>query len=710
MSTWVPSTSPGDGDRLVVDGRLRRVQVGDELRDAAVELELVRLVRALVVNRDRQAAVQVRQLAQALAQHLEAELGPLEDLRVGLERDLRAGPLGDADGRQLRRRIAAPVLLVVGLAVALDLELQPLGQRVDDRHADAVQTARDLVARVIELAARVQHGHHDLGGGSLLDRVLADGDAAAVVLDRDRAVEVDDDVDAIAEAGERLVDGVVDDLVDHVVQARAVIGVADVHARPLAHRLQALQDLDALFVVTVAAGSTALGAGVSGRLFSPAAGGSDVVMSESFARGSQLGNGGAERLQTQRFQLSSMSKGVCKVKPLLCSRHRCSADHPATHLEIDAIAPARDQVTLGHRDQRLAIESARRSRKSSARRWGSSSLGTSSSSSTGGSPSRSPISVSSASFSASTSDRSCPCDAWLRARRPPRPISRSSVCGPKPVKRRARPGPPLAPGRAPARRAPPPRRAPPRPPGDCGTAARPACPRAAPGKAPPSGAPAPRPARAAASPPARPCAPAPRRRCRATSHPASRAEERVAAPQHLLERLSLAVVAAFHVEHRQVDEPPPRRRRRPRQQQVLGHEQHDAAAAPAPPPRCEPACRPGAPSGRRRPPPAPAGAAGSPGRSRPAAAPARRRAPRWTRSSAWRRAERSQRRQVVHRLDDVGLALAVVARQHGQALAQGQEQRREVPPPSAASSRMRMGQPRTATSRPAPRALTAASA
>ena len=54
--------------------------------------------------------------------------------------------------------------------------------------------------------------------------------------------------------GQRLVDRVVDDLVDHVVQPGAVIGVADVHAGALAHRLEALEDLDALFVVRASAG------------------------------------------------------------------------------------------------------------------------------------------------------------------------------------------------------------------------------------------------------------------------------------------------------------------------------------------------------------------------------------------------------------------------------------------------------------------------
>ena len=55
---------------------------------------------------------------------------------------------------------AAHVLLLVHLAVALHLDVQPVGQRVDADDADAVQTARDLVGAVLELAAGVQLGHH----------------------------------------------------------------------------------------------------------------------------------------------------------------------------------------------------------------------------------------------------------------------------------------------------------------------------------------------------------------------------------------------------------------------------------------------------------------------------------------------------------------------------------------------------------------------
>ena len=105
-----------------------------------------------------------------------------------------------------------------------------------------MQTARHLVAVVVELAAGVQHGHHDFGG-RLAARVKVDRNAAAVVDDRDRAVDVNRDVDLIAEARQRLVDRVVHDLVDEVVQAGRT-GRADVHRRPLADGLEPFENLD----------------------------------------------------------------------------------------------------------------------------------------------------------------------------------------------------------------------------------------------------------------------------------------------------------------------------------------------------------------------------------------------------------------------------------------------------------------------------------
>jgi hypothetical protein len=81
-------------------------------------------------------------------------------------------------------RLAVLEAGVVFLAVAPDAQLEPVGQRVDHRDADAVQAAGDLVGVLVELPAGVQLGHDDLGRRDALLLVDAHGDAAAVVGDR----------------------------------------------------------------------------------------------------------------------------------------------------------------------------------------------------------------------------------------------------------------------------------------------------------------------------------------------------------------------------------------------------------------------------------------------------------------------------------------------------------------------------------------------
>ena len=53
------------------------------------------------------------------------------------------------------------------------------------------------------------------------------------------SIRVDGHLTSRAVTGQGLVDGVVDDLENHVVQAGAVIGVADVHSGSLADRIKA---------------------------------------------------------------------------------------------------------------------------------------------------------------------------------------------------------------------------------------------------------------------------------------------------------------------------------------------------------------------------------------------------------------------------------------------------------------------------------------
>jgi len=113
-----------------MDGRLRLVQVLHEGDDAALVKKLVRLLVALVVDRDVDAAIQERELAQALREDVEAERRGLEDERIRLEGDLGAALIGDAGFLDRRFRIAAVVALEVHLAVSSHFHLKRLGERV----------------------------------------------------------------------------------------------------------------------------------------------------------------------------------------------------------------------------------------------------------------------------------------------------------------------------------------------------------------------------------------------------------------------------------------------------------------------------------------------------------------------------------------------------------------------------------------------------
>ncbi|RPK46181.1 hypothetical protein EES39_13935 [Streptomyces sp. ADI92-24] len=249
-------------DRRVDGFALAHVQVLHEVDDAALVEVLhrprrrlgpvgVRVVGAhrglrgftLVGQRQGQALVEEGHLLEAARQRLEGVLGGLEDVAVGPERQRGAGLGGLLVLLERGGRHALLVLLAPAVPAVAHLRLHPCRQGVDHGHAHAVQTAGDGVAAAAELAARVQHRQYDLQGRLALGRHDVHRDATPVVDDPDPAVGQDRHVDAVRVPREGLVDRVVDDLVDQVVQT-ALAGRADVHTRPLADRLQTLQDLD----------------------------------------------------------------------------------------------------------------------------------------------------------------------------------------------------------------------------------------------------------------------------------------------------------------------------------------------------------------------------------------------------------------------------------------------------------------------------------
>ncbi len=234
-----------DVDHVRDDAGARAVEVSNVGLDPAfVEQRLLeRLGTAQILEHDAHAGIQERKLAQAMLDRLPVVLGHGEGFRrrqeahggaaLGLAVDLRRR----ADELERRFRVAMDEAHGVLFAVAPDGELEPFRERVDDRDADAVEAAGNLVGILVELTAGVQLGHDDLGRRDALLRVDVGRNAAPVIGDFGAAVGVQNHLDPRGVAGQRLVDGVVDHLVDHVVETRAVVGVADIHARAFADRV-----------------------------------------------------------------------------------------------------------------------------------------------------------------------------------------------------------------------------------------------------------------------------------------------------------------------------------------------------------------------------------------------------------------------------------------------------------------------------------------
>jgi len=123
------------------------------------------------------------------------------------------------------------------LTVTPDAQFQEITQRIHHRHANPVQTTRDLVGIAVELPARMQLGHDHFGRRNALFLVNAHRNATTIVTDRHGRIRVDFDRYGVRMTCQCLVNSVIHHLIDHMMQTRPVIGVTDIHTRTLANRL-----------------------------------------------------------------------------------------------------------------------------------------------------------------------------------------------------------------------------------------------------------------------------------------------------------------------------------------------------------------------------------------------------------------------------------------------------------------------------------------
>ena len=232
---------PGHVDHIAMERVLVPVDEGDKLPDAPLVAHIVLLLPAgaQVHRLDAQAGVEEGLLPHTGVEGVVAVLQGVEHLRVGLEGDGGARVVRLAHHLHFLGDLAPGKAHLVNFPVLVDLDLQPLAESVDNRGAHTVEAAGDLIPAATEFSAGVEDGEHHLQGGLARLGLDVHWDAPAVVGDGDGIARVDGHCNVGAVAGQGLVNGVVHNLIHQVVQARLRRG-ADIHARTLAHRLQAL--------------------------------------------------------------------------------------------------------------------------------------------------------------------------------------------------------------------------------------------------------------------------------------------------------------------------------------------------------------------------------------------------------------------------------------------------------------------------------------
>ena len=205
-------------DRLRIDFFLFAVQMLDEGTDTAIKMESLLMARALIIQRNRNALVQESQLTQPMLERIEAVDRRRENIRVRQEMYLGTGFLRIADDLQRALGGAAGKRNRMDLAIALDLNIHERAQSVYDRNTNAMQAAGYLIAIAAELTARMQHGQNNLNS-RLAAFVHINRDTAPIIDNSDAVILMNGHVYIRTVASQGLINGVVDNLIDEMMQA-----------------------------------------------------------------------------------------------------------------------------------------------------------------------------------------------------------------------------------------------------------------------------------------------------------------------------------------------------------------------------------------------------------------------------------------------------------------------------------------------------------
>ena len=120
----------------------------------------------------------------------------------------------------------------VNLALCMDFNFHPFGESINNRCANAVETARNLIAFAAELTAGVEDCINNFDSRKTCLWLDADRNTASVVCNCNGIVAIDRHLDMVTVACEGFVDGIIDDFVNQMVKT-SDRSCTDVHTRTL---------------------------------------------------------------------------------------------------------------------------------------------------------------------------------------------------------------------------------------------------------------------------------------------------------------------------------------------------------------------------------------------------------------------------------------------------------------------------------------------
>ena len=238
----------------IADGLLEIVHITDEPHESVGFMKGLGIGRlsAKILEDDGQIRIEIGRLMQAALDLVLLEPGAVKNrgIREKIDRRAMIARLAEA-GKQsvfeLGRGFSSLVSVAIDESAGLDRYGQSLGKGVYYGRSDAMEAAAGLVGGIVEFAAGME-GRKDETFRAHALLMHSDRDTSAVVGHGCGAILLQGHGDAVTETGEVLIHGVVNDLIDEVVEAFGGDG-ADIHAGTDPDRFQPFQNGDAGSVI-----------------------------------------------------------------------------------------------------------------------------------------------------------------------------------------------------------------------------------------------------------------------------------------------------------------------------------------------------------------------------------------------------------------------------------------------------------------------------